>query len=249
MQTSAFAFPVALFAVLTACSSSDSNSSTDTDGTSNTGGTSNAGGSSGTTSTNNTSTNNTSTASGGAGGGAGAAGTGGTGGSEPGCSVEVASPELDAGIHVTECSHIDYSTNPPSSGQHYGVWAAYQTYDFPLPRGYWVHGLEHGAVVFTYNCPDGCPDEVAEVESIIDSLSVDPRCVPYDLDRQVILTPDPLLDTRWAMSSWGHTLRADCIDAAAFTEFYESNFGNGPEDICGGGTALTEETLAPNCGE
>lgn len=112
-----------------------------------------------------------------------------------------------------------------------------------------MHSLEHGAVVFSYNCPEGCPDEVAQVESFIASLPIDVRCVPYDLDRQVILTPDPLLDTRWALSSWGHTLRADCIDEAAFREFYESNVAHGPEDICGGGAVLTEATLAPNCGE
>ena len=64
-----------------------------------------------------------------------------------------------------------------------------------------------------------------------------------------IITPDPLLDTRWAMSSWGQTLRASCVDEAAFTEFYESNAAFGPEDICGGGRVLTEDTLAPNCGE
>jgi hypothetical protein len=163
--------------------------------------------------------------------------------------VDVASHELDDGIHVTECSHIDYSTNPPSSGMHYPVWAAYQSYDFPVPRGYWVHGLEHGAVVITYNCPDGCPDEVAQAESFIASLPDDPRCVAVGGDHQIILTPDPLLDTRWAMSSWGHTLRADCVDAAAFEDFYESYGAQGPEDICGGGIVLTAETLPANCGE
>lgn len=242
-RASAFAFAVSLVAGLTACSSSDSASPDVTDttaGTNNTAdGNSNSGGS--TTSAGGA----TSTAA----SASGESPSGGSAGADQGCSVEVASHELDAPIHVTECSRIDYSTNPPSSGQHYAVWAAYQTYDFPVPRGYWVHSLEHGAVVISYNCPDGCPDEVAEIEAFIDSLPVDPRCVPYDLDRQVILTPDPLLDTRWAMSSWGHTLRAKCIDQETFRDFYESNVANGPEDICGGGSALTEAALAPNCGE
>jgi len=163
--------------------------------------------------------------------------------------VEVESHATDEALHVTECSHIDYSTNPPSSGKHYSVWAAYQTYDFPVPRGYWVHCLEHGGIVITYNCPDGCADEVAQVESLIASLPADPRCTPLGLDHQVIITPDPLLDTRWGMSSWGKTLRASCIDEAAFKDFYESNTAFGPEDICGGGRVLTEDTLAPNCGE
>jgi len=175
--------------------------------------------------------------------------TGGGAGADQGCTVDVASHDLDDPIHVTECSHIDYSTNPPSSGMHYPVWAAYQTYDFPVPRGYWVHGLEHGAVVITYNCPDGCPDEVAQVESIIGSLPNDAQCVAEGIDHQVVITPDPLLDTRWAMSAWGHTLRANCVNEAAFKEFHQSHVAHGPEAICGGGTVLTEATLAPNCGE
>src|SRR5688572_5843097 len=265
-RASALAFSVSILAVLAACSSSESDSSNSAvsttnssggNGTSDTGGTSDTHGTSGggttgsvqTRSSGGTATGSTvSSTAQGSGGSAGMA-SGGAAGADPGCSVDVASHDLDAAIHVIECSPIAYSTNPPASGEHYPVWAAYQTYDFPVPRGYWVHSLEHGAVVFTYNCPDGCPDEVAQVESIIASLSVDPRCVPYDLDRQVILTPDPLLDTRWAMSSWGHTLRADCIDEAAFRDFYEANVAHGPEDICGGGNVLTEATLAPNCGE
>lgn len=240
---SAFAFFVSTFAVLTACSSSDSDSDSSTNGVSTTG-------SSGGTSSDTSGTDSTNTSAGGNAGTSDSDSTsGGAAGADQGCSVVVESHEPDEGIHVTECSHIEYSTNPPSSGQHYSVWAAYQTYDFPVPRGYWVHCLEHGAVVITYNCPDGCADEVAQVESIIASLPSDPRCTPVGLDHQIILTPDPLLDTRWAMSSWGQTLRASCVDATAFKDFYESNAAFGPEDICGGGRVITEDTLAPNCGE
>lgn len=185
-------------------------------------------------------------------GGSGNAATGGsatTGGAGGGCSVVVESHTPDAGIHVTECSHIDYSTNPPCSGMHYPVWCAYQSYDFPMPRGYWVHGLEHGAVVITYNCPGGCADEVAHVQAMIDGLPADPRCTAAGLTHQIILTPDPLLDTRWAMSSWGSTLRATCVDTAAFGQFYTDHFGHAPEDTCSNGTAFTETTLTPGCGQ
>ena len=245
-RASAFALVVPIsvsaFAVLTACSSSDSDSSSSGASTTGSAGGNDASGGNGASDTNGAS-------DGGSAGMASSGANGGAAGAGQGCSVDIASHEPDEALHVTECSHIDYSTNPPSSGMHYSVWAAYQTYDFPVPRGYWVHALEHGAVVFTYNCPDGCADEVAQVESLIASLPSDPRCTPVGLDHQVIITPDPLLDTRWAMSSWGKTLRATCIDEAAFQEFYESNSAFGPEDICGGGRVLTEDTLAPNCGE
>ena len=79
-------------------------------------------------------------------------------------------------LHIDTCSAITYPDNPPAGGNHYQVWAAYQSFSFAVPRGFWVHNLEHGAVVYSYNCPDGCPDEVADVEALINALPVDEAC-------------------------------------------------------------------------
>jgi Protein of unknown function (DUF3105) len=146
-------------------------------------------------------------------------------------------------IHVDECSAITYPDNPPAGGNHYPVWAAYQTYSFAVPRGFWVHDLEHGAVVYSYNCADGCPDEVADVQGLIDALPIDEGCMA-DEPRRVVLTPDPLLDVRWGVSSWGHTLRADCVDDERFRQFYLNHFGQGPEAVCGDGSDFNG---APPC--
>ena len=59
-------------------------------------------------------------------------------------------------------------TKPPSSGNHYPIWPDYQTYDKPVPWGHLMHAMEHGAVIIVYNCPGGCPDEVAAAQAIID---------------------------------------------------------------------------------
>jgi hypothetical protein len=138
--------------------------------------------------------------------------------------------------HLSACSPIDYPENPPIGGDHYSVWAAFQTFSFVVPRGFWVHDLEHGAIVFTYNCPDGCADEVAQVQALIDALPVDPLCDGMGVARRVVLTPDPLLDVRWGVSAWGHTLRADCVDGERFTQFYLNHFGLGPEVLCAPGS-------------
>jgi hypothetical protein len=138
-------------------------------------------------------------------------------------------------VHVAECSPITYPDDPPAGGNHYPVWAAFQTFSFPVPRGFWVHDLEHGAVVFSYNCADGCTDEVASVQALIDALPSDPLC-SGDPARRVVLTPDPLLTARWGVSAWGHTLRADCVDTDRFTQFYLDYFGQGPEVLCAQGT-------------
>lgn len=135
--------------------------------------------------------------------------------------------------HLAVCSATDYPDNPPAGGDHYSVWAAYRSYSFAVPRGFWVHNLEHGAVVYTYNCPDGCADEVAQVQAMIDALPEDCGGGPA---RRVVLTPDPLLDVRWGASAWGQTLRADCVDAARFRNFYLNHFGHGPEQVCADGS-------------
>jgi hypothetical protein len=138
-------------------------------------------------------------------------------------------------LHVDICSPLTYPDNPPAGGDHYPVWAAYQGYWFPVPRGFWVHDLEHGGVVFSYNCADGCPSEVAQMVALIDALPVDQGCAA-DEPRRVVLTPDPLLDVRWAASAWGHTLRADCVDDQRFRQFYLNHFGHGLEAVCGQGS-------------
>src|SRR5262245_36037008 len=98
--------------------------------------------------------------------------------------------------HVEKSSAGDYPMNLTVIGDHYQVWAAYATYDFPVPVGYLVHDLEHGAVVFFYDCEDGCPDEVAEVQGCIDALPADPRCDEAVM-HQTILVPRPGLGARW----------------------------------------------------
>jgi hypothetical protein len=56
------------------------------------------------------------------------------------------------GVHVPIGSQVEYDSNPPSSGPHYPIWAAFRVYTSPVPRPYYVHDLEHGAVVLVYNC-------------------------------------------------------------------------------------------------
>jgi hypothetical protein len=137
--------------------------------------------------------------------------------------------------HVAVCSEVSYPDNPPAGGSHYSQWAAFQSYSFPVPRGFWVHDMEHGAVVYSYNCPDGCAEEVAQVQALIDTLPGDPLCSAA-APRRVLLTPDPLLDVRWGVSAWGFTLRADCVDRERFQQFYLNHFARGPENLCNPGT-------------
>jgi hypothetical protein len=154
------------------------------------------------------------------------------------CSVETKTVSDLVQEHVPECSGIEYASNPPAGGPHYPIWAAYQSFSFAVPRGFWVHDLEHGGIVYGYNCtlfPDGCEDEVTRVQAMIDALPADPACSGA-APRRVVLTPDPLLDVRWGVSAWGFTLRAPCADIERFRQFYLNHFALGPENLCNPGT-------------
>ncbi|HKO52755.1 MAG TPA: DUF3105 domain-containing protein [Polyangiaceae bacterium] len=153
------------------------------------------------------------------------------------CTVQLASYTSPTAAHVAVCSTISYPMNPPVYGDHYPVWAAYKSYPFPVPLGFLVHNLEHGAVVLLYNCPEGCAEEVAAAQAFIDALPTDPRCAD-DVKHQVVMSPAPSLPTRWGAVAWGHSLASDCFAADAFRAFYTANLAHGGEDICANGADL-----------
>jgi len=164
------------------------------------------------------------------------------------CAAVVTSYPLSVGVHVTACMPLEYTSNPPSSGEHYPTWADFGVYDFALPRGYWVHNLEHGAVVVTYHCAAGCEADLAKAKAWLAALTPDATC-PAGPPR-ILLVPDPLLDVPWAASAWGFTLRADCFDPDAFSDFFVKHAGQptAPEaGLCGTGYDFRVEG-AETCG-
>ena len=64
------------------------------------------------------------------------------------CEVRIGHHPSQGGMHVTPGTPITWSSNPPSSGQHYGTWVNWaKAYTIPIQRGYYVHNEEHGGVV------------------------------------------------------------------------------------------------------
>jgi hypothetical protein len=112
---------------------------------------------------------------------------------------------------------IDYPDPPPAGGAHNPCWLPFGVYDSEPPDERWVHNMEHGAVVFLYNCPDGCPDEVAELEIMAASR-------PFAL-----VAPYAALPGRYAAVAWGFRLVSECFDRAALEGFYEAHVNHGPE--------------------
>ena len=156
-------------------------------------------------------------------------------------------------VHVPVCTPVSYATNPPSGGDHWGVWAAFTTYATPVPREMYVHDMEHGALVLLHDCDGACPEELtAALAAAHDQVMGDPLClqIPGGPSERVLTTPDPLLDTPIAIAAWGATYTATCIDEASLKAFAKAHYGHGPEQVCADGKLYGDpDGGAPTCGD
>ena len=153
------------------------------------------------------------------------------------CTVAIDSPPLLPAVHVAVGSTIQWDSNPPSSGEHYPIWAAYQAYTTPVPRGYYVHNLEHGAIDLLYNCAlpgVDCTQIQSQLQQVSDALPDDPFCADLAQGVRVrtVITPDPLLDVPVAAAAWGWTYRAQCFDLQSLVDFARAHYQQGPENLC-----------------
>ena len=191
------------------------------------------------------------------GSGSGSGGTGGSLGdagdaadSPLNCGTIVTPYAVDPSPHVTQCFPVVYSSNPPTSGPHYPSWAAFQTYATPIPHGFTVHDLEHGAIVISYKCVGGCAAELAALQAFIDARPADPACVAPTKSR-IVVTSDPLLDVPFAAAAWGFALTSQCFDLPALGAFIDAHYAKAPEDFCFPGIDVTaaDAGVPADCGE
>jgi hypothetical protein len=149
-------------------------------------------------------------------------------------------------VATQDSPHVDpdagavlYLTNPPASGPHFNEWARWGAFR-NIPRGNWVHNLEHGGVVMLYRCPTGtCDATVTSLVSAMNSIPMDPACMPDDAAParvRVVITNDNVIETPVAAAAWGWLYAADCVDAPSLREFYSRHAGMAPEDFCFDGT-------------
>ena len=65
-----------------------------------------------------------------------------------GCTITA--PQEREAVHVKDTKDIDYSSTPPTSGEHFDDWAPFGFYEEPIEDGYVIHNLEHGGVALWY---------------------------------------------------------------------------------------------------
>jgi hypothetical protein len=140
-------------------------------------------------------------------------------------------------VHVAQGTQITYMHNPPTSGCHYslGVGVApispgvYQPSNAAkLTAEFWVHNLEHGYIVVSYNCPSACDSDLATLDAWFHTLPPDAGGgVPY---AKFIAVPYPAQKQTWDVESWdwfdpiGSTFNLNEIK-----KFYANHTNQAPE--------------------
>jgi hypothetical protein len=147
------------------------------------------------------------------------------------CAMSESGVANEGWTHLAEGTAITYRHNPPASGPHYPVWARYQAYTTALQRPYWVHNLEHGAIVLVYR-PDASPAIVAALTDTFRALPNDSECG----HPRALLTPDPLLERTVSAIAANFVLEGDCVSPNAIRTFALAHRNHAPEDICDSGT-------------
>ena len=157
------------------------------------------------------------------------------------CSPLVAAVPYEGATHVPDGTTVTYKNNPPASGNHWPSpqpWGAYinQT----IPRERWVHNLEHGGIVFLFNCPGvtdasssgdgGAVSPCPEITNALQLLRDEVKPNQFN-DVLIVITPDPLLPNKVAAVAWDYTLVSDHVDLAAFRCFRDARYDQGPEHV------------------
>ena len=162
------------------------------------------------------------------------------------CDVTTSTEPAASRNHHDPCSEIDYPFIPPSSGDHYSIWANYRTYDAPVPWGFLVHSLEHGGVVLAYDPSSSAATDIrAAYAALITAHGTDPICRDQSWMSRIIVVPAHDLASPIAAVAWEHTYEATCLDMPSLSAFVETNYGHGPEAICGAGEDLSATGWCP----
>jgi hypothetical protein len=146
---------------------------------------------------------------------------------------QFAKPAEGEAIPIMVTSHITldsdpgtYNSDPPTSGPHYAEEANAEFFDtniYKFPAGYLVHNLEHGYIIFWYNC--GLLDEAG-----CTSLKEQIKTTMKDLGgRKLIAYPWPSLDVPLVLTSWGRMEKFESFNADKAKAFYRTNLSRSPE--------------------
>ncbi len=118
-------------------------------------------------------------------------------------------------ISSAEADAVSYNSIPPTSGPHFGQLARWGVHDTPIPDGTQIHNLEDGGVGIWYDCPEGCPELITQLESVATNLG----------DEGLLLAPYPGLDSRIVLTAWNRIDGFETFDEARIRRFVSAYRG------------------------
>lgn len=146
-------------------------------------------------------------------------------------------PLMGTPFPITSRNHVPtdqppgpYNSDPPTNGAHYPSTLPARFYNesdlasLPShPEGYLVHNLEHGYVIFWYNCQADpaidCNTLKQQIQSVMNEYG----------GTKLIAFPWKTLDVPVAMTSWGRLLKLKSVDLDIMRQFVRSNRYQAPE--------------------
>lgn len=134
----------------------------------------------------------------------------------------VSYPNLGRDHIAVGASHLEYNSNPPSSGPHYGEWARGGFYDEPLSDEQLIHNLEHGDIWISYH-----PDISDKAKETLKSFA----------GRYIVVSPRLENEGSVSLVAWGRVDTLDIengfIDEGRIRDFISRYDNRGPEKVRG----------------
>ena len=136
--------------------------------------------------------------------------------------VGISVAQMSNSGHVETGIEVDYSTDPPTSGQHYGATMPAGVYNVgdiiaPFPESNIVHSMEHGYVVFWYNCSGldltACEQLKSQIAAVLSEVG----------GQKVIVYPWNTIAEPLVMTSWTQIQRFSTFDADLAADFVLAN--------------------------
>lgn len=131
----------------------------------------------------------------------------------------------EGATHVEVGAPLTYRSNPPSSGPHYGGAAAPWGFsETEIPRGLWVHNLEHGGIVLLYKCPQDCRELKGQLQLLYSKLR--PSRLGYV---KLLVAPDNSIEGSIVALAWDRRDTLESFDEDRMRRFYDAFLEHGPE--------------------
>ena len=131
-------------------------------------------------------------------------------------------PPIEGRTHVSDSTKVVYHTTPPTSGNHNPVPAADGYYPTKPPVRHTVHTLEHGRIYIHFK-PTLSQRRIAQLGGLFND---DPF--------HMLLSPDPDMPDRVAVTAWGHLAACKKVNNETFDvirAFRDRYRDRGPEAV------------------